>query len=940
MEYMIYTFGGQAELIYNMFNGIARVFAADSNYFTVVGKFALTIGALWAGTRAIFHANIGIFGRQWFLPVFLAFTFLFAPKATVWIKDDLASTVYKIDNIPFAIAFFSSIPSTMSYAIAEKLEEKLKIADSIRNNKSGLMFGAKLVAKFRDLKIQDPVLLENTKQFCKQCYLKPWVMGNILGKKKEAEVAPNMLAFSQANIPQNFGIYYRDPRTRALEFKDCQEAITLITSQVEREVKNPSLFANLGAALGLKTDRSGALNARMLAISSDTLEILQKSTTNAHEWVKQSMMLNAYREALDDWREGYGHVRLWPELVSMNASRGLYQQSFGWLIAGEMASQALPLMQTVLFLLVVASIFLVFPFSMLPGGMEVLKLWIKLLIWVNSWPVFFAIINSMGMQILSMRSGTLGPDFGLDKLSQGQFSDLILHTYAMVQLFASMVPMLSWMVISKSGSAFVNLADKLLTTSVGGALGAAVADNTLSLDNINIGNRQLAQQHVGPSLNMASTFDTGVMRTTQATNGSMYLDERASQLATNYRGSSMEMQAIQNSYNESLSYMDSLNQRKAKLDSLEKSQMQDYASRWLGSHDVTDGANERIARDMRVVAGEGSNSQEGYSDRDSKGTDTHSSLNAEAHIGTGARGFNVKIPFTEIRVKGEVGASVKGETGTSARNTKDLSHDHSFQQSASYQESLDSVKGYAKTHDYRDSYGESNTFSSGLQSTWREQEQVAREQAQTAQKMQQYQEQQSYISQNQLSIDQNWNDEILETVQQRHQLSNKQDALSYLNEHGSEGRQVLAELIAAKYNMEIPAQITQKRLDLQAKTDYNLSDEKIDFNREKEKLHAQYNTEILPNHVATEVAEHSNLARKQDIEHQAQTLDKQIVNDNLKDKFQEQQDKFDTTDKSTLYRTTQQTADETGVSAAWQTGKKALEGFGELLHKEKEGTNE
>ncbi|KJV70622.1 putative traG protein [Orientia tsutsugamushi str. UT76] len=45
------------------------------------------------------------------------------------------------------------------------------------------MFGAKAVAKIRDVQIHDPVTLTNTKEFLRQCFMKPYIIGNILGKK-------------------------------------------------------------------------------------------------------------------------------------------------------------------------------------------------------------------------------------------------------------------------------------------------------------------------------------------------------------------------------------------------------------------------------------------------------------------------------------------------------------------------------------------------------------------------------------------------------------------------------------------------------------------------------------------------------------------------------------------------------------------------------------
>lgn len=837
------------------------------------------VGGVWAATRAIYHANIGIFGRQWFLPVFLAFTFLFTPKASVWIKDDLSGENMKIDNIPFAIAFFSSLPSTISHTIAEIIEGELRTADNVKSSKVGLMFGAKLVAKFKEIKIQDPILLENAKQFCKQCYMKPFVMGNILGLKKEAEEAPNLLAFINEHMPENFGIYYRDPETRLLSFKDCREATQLITSAISGESKFSRLLANFGSAIGIKHNTAEQLVSRINAISRDTLAILEWKTKEVHTWVKQSMMLNAYRESLDDWREGSGHDRLWPELVSMNATRGLYQQSFGWLIAGEMAAEALPLMQTVVFLLIVCSIFIVFPFAMLPGGMEVLRLWIKLLIWVNVWPIFFAIINALGMQVLHLRSGGWDPNFGLDKLSQGQFSDLMLHTYAMVQLFASSVPILSWMIVSKSGYALVSLTEKLLTTGVGASLGSAAVDNTLNLDSVHIGNRQIAQQHVGPSLNMSSMYDNGMIKSTQSVNGDNFLDERASQLAVNYRGSEMELSALQKGYNDSSSYLDSLNQRKARLDSLEKAQLEDYASRWLSSHDVNDGANERIAKDMRTVASEGYGTTEGYGDRSTKGTETHS----KAEIGGG---------FLMHAV-----------TGAGASNTHDASHDTTTQHSKNFQDSYERVRDYAKSHDDRTSYGKSNTSTSSLQSTWREQEQIAKEHAATSQKIQQYQEQQNYITQHQASIDANWNDRVLEGIQQKHGLSNKQEALTYIHDHYNEGEQVLFELINNKHGNLIRDNIKNQALALQQKVEQNIPNENLDFKTNSDALKAQFAKQTLDDAHREEIEQHLAAGNKEEIEKMVLAEDPPAMQNELETQFKGAKQTYDNTNNSTMERT-------------------------------------
>jgi conjugal transfer mating pair stabilization protein TraG len=106
MDYVIYTYGGNGELVAQIFNGIARLFASNSEYFTAVGRLSMSIGAIWAATRAIFSTNIGIFAKHWFFPTLAVFTLLFSLKTTVVINDKITRTNYTVANIPFGVAFF------------------------------------------------------------------------------------------------------------------------------------------------------------------------------------------------------------------------------------------------------------------------------------------------------------------------------------------------------------------------------------------------------------------------------------------------------------------------------------------------------------------------------------------------------------------------------------------------------------------------------------------------------------------------------------------------------------------------------------------------------------------------------------------------------------------------------------------------------------------
>lgn len=486
MDYVIHTFGG-GDILWQIFNGIGRVFASDSEYFTPVGKFALTVGGIWAGTRAIFKGNIGIFAMEWFFPSFFIFIFLFSPKATVWLKDEVSmSAPVKIDNIPAGVAVFSSISSRISYSLSEMLEKHLLPPDEgLNSRKTGIMFGAKAVGKIRDIQIQDPVTLTNSKEFLRQCFMKPYIIGNILGKKSEAQKTNDIISFIEQNMPNNFGIYYRDPASSTISFKTCRQAMPVIKGAIHKELHD-GLLTKFASSLGVQSDRPEILNIRLKTMTSDTLKYLKKEQTDIHEWMKQAMLLNANRESYDDWREKFSLTRIYPQLLSMNATRGLFQQSFSYLVAGEMAANIMPILQSVFFALVICMIFIVFPMSMLPGGFNILKTWLLMIIWVASWPVFFTIIHCLGMISLAGKSTSLAAS-GLSLLSQGSFAEMTLQAYATFQMLAASVPMLSWAVLKACAHATTTLASQFSPVAVASGIGANIADNNISMDNYNIG---------------------------------------------------------------------------------------------------------------------------------------------------------------------------------------------------------------------------------------------------------------------------------------------------------------------------------------------------------------------------------------------------------------------------------------------------------------------
>ncbi|XVN40755.1 MAG: conjugal transfer protein TraG N-terminal domain-containing protein [Rickettsia endosymbiont of Argas persicus] len=885
-DYVIHTFGG-GDILWQVFNGIGRVFASNSEYFTPVGQFALTIGGIWAATRTIFRGNIGIFAMEWFFPSLFIFIFLFAPKANVWLKDEISMQApVKIDNIPIGIAFFASISSKISHSLSETLEKHLLPPDAgLSSRKNGIMFGAKVIGKIKDIQIEDPVTLSNTKEFLRQCFMKPYIIGNILGKKAEAQRASDIIAFIEQNMPNNFGIYYKDPSNSAISFKTCRQVTPLIKAAINKEL-NDGLLTKFANIIGISSDRQEMLASRLKAMTSDTLKYLKKEQTDIHQWMRQAMLLNANREAYDDLREKFSLSRIYPQLVSMNATRGLFQQSFSYLVAGEMAANIMPILQSVFFALVICLIFVVFPMSMLPGGYTIFKTWITLIIWVTSWPVFFTVIHCLGM--ISLAGKSTNHLTGLNILSQGSFSEILLHEFATFQMLAASVPMLSWAVLKACAHATTTLANQFSPVPVASSIGANIADNNLSMDNYNIGNRTIAQQNLTPTLQLAGgIIDDGGMRVTSTYSGRQVLTQAVDSLVNNYRSSKLLQDSYQSQFMSSQSYLDSLNDRYSDLTTTGNS-----IATEIGKRLSYEEAKSIGITDSQYLALQQMNS-------DSIAATDHTGSSNKKGTGTSATG--------SIGLNTMFGSGMTTVT-SDKRNEQDQGKSVSQQQS--YNEALSKIK--SATQEGRLSNANSNvqSFSNNLNSNFSEQQSVGQEIAKTKQNIEQLSYNMNYISQNSASIDRNLNEPVLNAIVARNipGVSSKEQAAMWANTHQQEAEQIALDI--ARINNTIPQSLnsasnvnTPSKESLRSSFDKNqkqLNDQASNIGNKKNDLHDKNVEQMLINNVDNNEVE------------KVKTLGK--LSDKVKNKKKQIQDEFNATPESTIVRTGQQVADNIGIS--------------------------
>ncbi|KJV73302.1 putative traG protein [Orientia tsutsugamushi str. TA716] len=773
---------------------------------------------------------------------------------------------------------FASLSSQTSYFVSKMLENHLLPAyEGLSSRKTGIMFGAKAVAKIRDVQIHDPVTLTNTKEFLRQCFMKPYIIGNILGKKAAAQQTNDIIGFIEQNIPNNFGIYYREPSNLAISFKSCRQATPLIKAAIHKEL-NEGLLTNFAAAIGVQSDQSHMLSQRLKVMTGDTLKYLQREQQDIHEWMKQAMLLNANRESYDDWREKFSLSRIYPNLVSMHAIRGLFQQSFSYLVAGEIAAHMMPILQSVFFAVVVSMIFIVFPMALLPGGYNILKTWILLIIWVSSWPVFFTIIHCLGMISLSSKSGAFGSDYGLNMLSQGSFAEMILYSYATFQMLASSIPMLSWAVIKACAHATANLASQFSPIQVASSLGSNIVDNNLSMDNYSIGNRTISQQNLAPSLDMTdSIINYGSHKIIIGNNGEQFVIQTVHSLETNFRSSALLQTGYQNQFLSSQSRLNSLTQKEANLISTGNSMAIDIGRRLTHDEALSIGLTESESQALQKVS----------SDSESFSQHTGSSHSKSSGTSTSAGGGTF---FAKVGVEG---------------NKKDEQNKGiSANQQQSHSEALSKIQSAVKEGRLSSTNSEVRSLSENLNANLSEQQSIGQEIAKTKQEMEQLSYSMNYVSQNSITIDRNINELVLNAIiDQNPEISSKEQAARWIINHSAEAEKIAFEV--AKINNEVPKNLNDHINDSNFSTKEDLQNT---FEKNVEQLQAE----------ASNIHNNSNVVHVQNMEQtlsdneKVKTLNQ--IPDNIKTEAQKIQKKFSDTTDSTVLMAGNQALENLGIT--------------------------
>lgn len=454
----IHTYGGGESLgsvfraismlIYgNSSSGVGKTFGGILRIVLIIGGFA---AILLAFSKESFNPLI----KGWLLPAIFITGILLVPRKTVYIQDHLIpksidskhSALIKVDDVPFFLAEFASLTSTLSYKFTGALEDVTHRVNDSMYNWTGHIYAGETFFQAGKVKINNSLVEENFRSYCRECVYRDIGIG--IYTRDELKTAPDLFAFLTKHASDLRSVRFRLDNGQ-VQWVPCSESIKRIKERFDRATVGGPLTKFQGKELG------NAPEILFGEIGSEASFLLSQSSQGSDQiknLMKQQIAVDLLQEEIPGTLNSFAVKRA--ELLAQSNEK----------ILGAKGVRSIVKMRNFF----EGAIYIVFPlvliFALIPSwGIKALVNWLQFVLWINIWPSFYVAINfflSGDWKFNLVRKfGTKNLDLTL--FTSSGLSDLYssMETTAAVALFFT--PFISWAIMKGGVGSMVHLASSL-----------------------------------------------------------------------------------------------------------------------------------------------------------------------------------------------------------------------------------------------------------------------------------------------------------------------------------------------------------------------------------------------------------------------------------------------------------------------------------------------
>lgn len=494
MALQIETFGN-AEILKGVFDAIVMCLNSETGtLYAPLIRIGMIFSILWAAIYSFWGDFVRVWGRA-IIPFIVVPPMLFIPTSSVYIHDVVTNARYKVDNVPYGLAYLAHFISTMGYEVTKQVDRVFANVDDLKYHKSGFLMASNLIIQAKTFRISNEDVAENMRQFVCQCV----TYEAMLGRKytlEDLRHSSNIWGLVSANPSPIRSFLWREPHKpgepgNAPTIVSCKEGVTKFNALWGSELdRTKSVF-------GVKLfGSSNPLTAKQeflkyLPLSYGFLSGLSKS---ADDILKQQMMIHSIIDGVEQKSVALGNA------PNFAARRAYLQQRSTYETLGAMASESLNTMKAVLEAIAYAAFIFLIPLAILPFGFRILLSWSQILLWLQMWAPLYAVLNYIMTTTAASKSSsflsTSNPD-GITIASSAGLMNLNADMSAMAGYLAMSIPFLAIALVKGVGS-FVHMASHLGNVSQGAAgqaAGESVTGN-YSFGNLSEGNQQIANTNM------------------------------------------------------------------------------------------------------------------------------------------------------------------------------------------------------------------------------------------------------------------------------------------------------------------------------------------------------------------------------------------------------------------------------------------------------------
>ncbi|HHY7352027.1 TPA: conjugal transfer mating-pair stabilization protein TraG [Escherichia coli] len=511
----VYVIAG-GEWLRNNLNAITAFMSTRT--WDSIEKIALTLSVLAVAVMWVQRHNVmDLLG---WVAVFVLISLLVNVRTSVQIIDnsDLVK-VHRVDNVPVGLAMPLSLTTRIGHAMVAGYEMVFAQPDSATYSKTGMLFGAGLIVKSTDFLSRNPEIINLFQDYVQNC-----VLGDIYLNHKYtledlmASSDPYTIIFSQPSplrqVPNNNYSFLQSSEP----FVSCKDASVGLKDKLNFDTNTggKTWHYYVQQLFGGRPDP----DLLFRELLSDSYSYFYGASQSASQIMRKNVTINALKEGITSNAARNGDTA---SLVSLATTSSMEKQRLAHVSVGHVIMRNLPMVQTILTGITIG----IFPLLVLAAAfnkmtLPVLKGYVFALMWLQTWPLLYAILNS-AMTFYAKQNGA---PVVLSEISQIQlkYSDLA----STAGYLSAMIPPLSWMMVRGLGAGFSSVYSHFASSSITPTASAAgsVVDGNYSYGNMQTNNVNGFSWSTNSTTSFGQmTHQTGSGATaTQTRDGSMVMD--------------------------------------------------------------------------------------------------------------------------------------------------------------------------------------------------------------------------------------------------------------------------------------------------------------------------------------------------------------------------------------------------------------------------------